>query len=99
MKAAARWFLSTAIVYTRGKRILLFLNILARFKSLLNCDVYFFPLAQVNFWVNGGWDQPNCGFAVNTYFYRQLGRAQSTGGKNTKALTYCMTVIQNLYSP
>ncbi|GFG33454.1 hypothetical protein Cfor_03522, partial [Coptotermes formosanus] len=32
--------------------------------------------AQVNFWVNGGWDQPECGFVVNPFFFLDIGEAQ-----------------------
>jgi hypothetical protein len=26
-------------------------------------------LAYVDFWVNGGWDQPNCGISANPWFF------------------------------
>jgi hypothetical protein len=60
--------------------------------------ISFFSLAQVNFWVNGGWDQPRCGFAVNPLFFLQLSKAQGIEGKNNNAPSYCPFVLQNLYS-
>ena len=65
-------------------------------RELNNCIILlfvsFFSLAQVNFWVNGGWDQPRCGFAVNPLFVLQLGEAQGMEGKYNTAPSYSLCV-------
>jgi hypothetical protein len=60
--------------------------------------ISFFSLAQVNFWVNGGWDQPRCGFVVNPLFFLQLSTARGIEGKDNNAPSYCLFVFQNLYN-
>jgi hypothetical protein len=54
-----------------------------RFISLL---LFCFCLsADVDFWVNGGWDQPKCGITVNPLFLLQSNQNTSYEGKNCKA--------------
>jgi hypothetical protein len=31
--------------------------------------LFFVSLADVDLWVNGGWDQPNCGISLNPLFF------------------------------
>jgi hypothetical protein len=38
----------------------------------------------VDFWVNGGWDQPNCGITVNPLSLPKLIQSTSIAGKNCK---------------
>jgi hypothetical protein len=49
----------------------------------------FLPLfslsADVDFWVNGGWDQPKCGITVNPLFFLQNNQNTNNGGKNCNA--------------
>jgi hypothetical protein len=36
----------------------------------------------VDFWVNGGWDQPNCGFMMDPLAIPQLSEAKGVEGKD-----------------
>jgi hypothetical protein len=38
--------------------------------------------ADVDFWINGGWDQPNCGITVNLLFFLQMSNIDGLNGKD-----------------
>ena len=47
---------------------------------------FVFPLlfvssADVNLWVNGGWDQPNCGITLNPLFFLYFFQTFNIQGK------------------
>jgi hypothetical protein len=65
-------------------------------QCIIMCFISFFALAQVNFWVNGGWDQPNCGFVVNPLFILQLSEAQGVEGKSINVTSKCTIMLQHL---
>jgi hypothetical protein len=51
----------------------------------------------VNFWVDGGWDQPKCEFPVNPLFFLHFDKAQGLEGKNNNApINFCL--CYNIYT-
>jgi hypothetical protein len=44
--------------------------------------LFFVWSGDVDFWVNGGWDQPNCGVVVNPLAILQFDGDEGIEGKN-----------------
>jgi hypothetical protein len=45
------------------------------------CVLLSAPPADVNFWVNGGWQQPNCGITVNPLFVLAVSQLLNAEGE------------------
>jgi hypothetical protein len=59
---------------------------------------FVFPLlcvssADVDFWVNGGWDQPNCGITVDPEFFLLLLLNQNFQGKICEHSSIWVSII------
>jgi len=79
------WRLNTVQVYkTHDQHISRILK--AHYTVTYVMPNFVFPLfcvssADVDFWVNGGWDQPDCEITFNLFFFLLLLRNQNLQGK------------------
>jgi hypothetical protein len=49
--------------------------------------------ADVDFWINGGWNQPNCGITVNLLFFLQFSKIKDLNGKNCNSRSISASIV------
>jgi hypothetical protein len=58
--------------------------------------LFYLSPADVDFWINGGWDQPNCGITVNPLFFLQMSTFNDLNGKD--CIQVSLTLLKLGYS-